>query len=278
MHLKEKICYLALAVLLLSCDQKSKHNKYDNEEGTDTTETTTKKTTAKKPAVTAPVVGERVSGAAIVRTGPDGDPIVSLLDYIPVRCAPVKKDWYPVNVDFDITPEEFSKPIFRKGRKIKVNGVAAGVLQRDIKLPVSTNGQKMWATINGYTEKKNIRGGTVVETALVSYLKQHKGRSIDDMQPFIHNFKLEEETTLKPYVLYFNYESGIDDPSPLYRLALVCQGKQLIAVLHARPMEVDGSTSRRLQRNFTVNFLNGIDKSLKEDFATKFNKFITSVD
>ncbi|MBO9733228.1 MAG: hypothetical protein J7623_31595 [Chitinophaga sp.] len=281
MHLNKQLFCLALAVLLASCNLKNTHSKYDNEENTSTGtgKTAPKKNNPPKLAgAVAPIIGERISGNAVIYNNPNGDPIVSLLDYIPLRCAPVKKDWYPVSLDFDITKEEFTKPLFRKGQKIKVNGVAAGVLQRDMKLPVSTNGEKMWATINGYTEKKSIRNGSIIESALTSYLKQHAGRSTDDLQPFIHSFKLEEETTLKPYVLYFNYESGIDDPSPLYRLALIFQGKQLIGVLHARPLQLDGSTTRRLQRGFTVSYLNGIDKTLKEDFAGKFNKFILSVD
>jgi hypothetical protein len=281
MHLNKQLCCLALAVLLVSCDLKNKKSKYDNEEGAATGTTTgnkKKSTTPKIAGALAPVISERISGGATIFNNPGGEPVVSLVDYIPLRCAPVKKDWYPVSVDIDITKEEFSNPLFRKGRKIKVNGVTAGVLQRDIKLPVSTNGEKMWATINGYTEKKNIRNGSIIESALSSYLKQHAGRSTEAMEPFIRNFQLEEETALKPYILYFNYESGIDDPSPLYRLALVFQGKQLIGILHARPLQLDGSTTRRLQRGFTVSYLNGIDKTLKEDFAVKFNKFILSVD
>ncbi|SKD00294.1 hypothetical protein SAMN05660461_1767 [Chitinophaga ginsengisegetis] len=279
MYLNKYLSCLTLAVLLVSCNLDNKPGKYDNEENVAKNNKKNATETATKPARSkAPIVGERINGAATILNNPGGEPLVTLVDYIPLRCAPVKKDWYPVSVDFDITKDEFSKPLFHKGRKIKVNGVDAGVLQRDIKLPVATNGEKMWATINGYTQKKSIRNGTIIESALSSYLKQHTGRSAADMEPFIHNFKLEEETTLKPYVLYFNYESGIDDPSPLYRLALVFQGKQLIGVLHSRPIQLDGGTPRRLQRGFTVNYLNGIDKSLKEDFAVKFNKFILSVD
>jgi len=279
MYLNKYLSCLTLAVLLVSCNLDNKPGKYDNEENVAKNNKKNAAETATKPSRSkAPIVGERINGAATILNNPGGEPLVTLVDYIPLRCAPVKKDWYPVSVDFDITKDEFSKPLFHKGRKIKVNGVDAGVLQRDIKLPVATNGEKMWATINGYTQKKSIRNGTIIESALSSYLKQHTGRSAADMEPFIHNFKLEEETTLKPYVLYFNYESGIDDPSPLYRLALVFQGKQLIGVLHSRPIQLDGGTPRRLQRGFTVNYLNGIDKSLKEDFAVKFNKFILSVD
>jgi hypothetical protein len=181
-------------------------------------------------------------------------------------------------VDFDISKEEYSKPIFRKGRKIRVNGVPAGVLEKDIRLPVATNGERMWATLNGYTAQKNLRKGTIIESALKTFLHQHKGRSTEDLRPFIHNFQLEEEKIIPPYILYLNYESGIEDPSPLYRVALVFQQKQLIGVVHSRPFELGGSSTRRLQRGFSINYLNGIAPSLKEDFATKFNKFIVSVD
>ncbi|RFS24832.1 hypothetical protein DVR12_06465 [Chitinophaga silvatica] len=274
---------LSIAVLMLllsACDLKYRPDKYKNEGSTEVDQPTrsAKPTSTPKNTSPAPIKGERVNQSAIVRDQPNGEPIVSLLDYVPLRCAPVKKDWYQVNVDFDISKDEFSKPIFRKGRKIEVNGVPAGTLERDIKLPVATNGEKMWATINGYTEKKSLRSGSIIESALSVFLNQHKGRSTQDMQPFIHNFQLEEETVLKPYVLFLNYESGIDDPSPLYRLALIFQGQQLIGILHSRPFELAGSNTRRLQRGFTVNFLNGIDQTLREDFATKFNKFIVSVD
>ncbi|HVI45690.1 MAG TPA: hypothetical protein VM802_12515 [Chitinophaga sp.] len=276
----KKIFYLTLAVILVSCNQKDKSSRFDNEENTGSaparkTNTTTAK---KKSSDTAPILGERTASGTVICNKPGGDVVATLQDYVPLRCAPQEKGCYPVSVDFDITQEEYAKPLFRKGRKLKINGTAAGVLERDTKLPVATNGEKMWATVNGYTEKKNIRGGSIVETALSSFLKQHKGRSIADLQPFIHNFNLEEEKTLKPYTLYFNYESGIDDPSPLYRIALVCQSGELLGIIHSRPLELDGSTSRKLQRGFTIHFLNGIDNTLKEDFCKKFNKFILSVD
>ncbi|MCW3463611.1 hypothetical protein [Chitinophaga nivalis] len=277
----KQLFYLALSVVvLMACDQKGRHSKYDNEENVGHKgPATDKKATLKKVTAAIPVLGERINNAATIRNSPGGEPIAALLDYIPLRCAPLNKDWYPVSIDIDITKEEFSKPLFHKGRKLKVNGVPAGTLQRDTKLPVATNGEKMWATINGYTEKKNIRSGSIIESAIVSYLSQHKGRSIADMQDFIDNFQLEEDkNVLKPYQLYFNYESGIDDPSPLYRLVLVFQGKQLLGVIHTRPVALNGYAPRRLQRDFTIHFLPGIDKSLKEDFSNKFNKFILSVD
>ncbi|WP_143305247.1 hypothetical protein [Chitinophaga vietnamensis] len=273
----KKIIHLVLAVMLLAaCDQKGRHSKYDNEE--DTTSSSHTNNTKKKTAAAAPVIGERISGAATLRTAPNGDVLATLADYIPVRCASLQKGWYPVSVDIDITPDEYRKPLFRKGRKLKVNGVVAGELKRDTRLPVATNGEKMWATVNGYTEQTSIRSGTIIENAVASYLKQHKNYSLDAMQPFIRNFKLEEEKVLKPYVLWFNYESGIDDPSPMYRLALVFQGNELIGVIHARPLSIEGTTSRRMQRGFAINFLNGIDKTLRDDFCKKFNSFILSVD
>lgn len=268
-----------LLFALSACDLKYNTDKYGNEGNTNNRLATKAAIpAAPKKNTTSPIIGERVNGKAILRDQPNGQPVVTLLDYVPLRAAKLQKDWYPVNIDFDITPEEYRKPLFRKGRKLEVNGRPAGTLEKDIRLPVATNGEKMWATIEGYVDKKSLRSGSIIETALTTFLNQHKGRSIQDMEPFIHNFQLEEEKVLKPYKLYFNYESGIDDPSPLYRLALIFQGQQLIGVLHSRPLTLEGSTTRRLQRGFTVNYLPGIDQTLKDDFATKFNKFILTVD
>ncbi|NML37433.1 hypothetical protein HHL17_09525 [Chitinophaga sp. G-6-1-13] len=278
----KNFCYLALVMFLFACHS-DKHSRFGNEDETNTGAATT--TAKKKPAnkklaasVGAAIIGERVSPGTVIRSGPKGDVIATLADYIPVHCAPLKDGWYPVSVDIDITSTEYTKPLFRKGRQLKINGTDAGVLEKDIRLPVATNGERMWATLNGYTEKKNIRGGTVIETALINYLREHKDHREEDMQAFIHNFKLEEEKSLRPYTLYFNYESGIDDPSPMYRVVLVCQGKQLIGVIHSRPLELPGTTSRRLQRDFTIQYFSGIEKSLQEDFAGKFNKFIVAAD
>lgn len=272
----KKITYLLLAVLLIACDPKGS-SKYDNEEDSGKAKTTTdaKKTPAK---AAKPIGGERINKSATIRQQPNGTPVASLVDYAPVRCATIRKGWYPVSIDFDITADEYRKPSFRKGRKLSVNGVPAGALLRDIKLPVSTNGDRMWATIEGFTEQSSIRQGSIVEMAAVNFLKQHKDYSIDGLQPFIHNFQLDEDSAIKPYVLYYNYESGIDDPSPGYRLAFVCQGKQLIGVLHSRPFALQGTTPRRLQRGYAVNFLPGIDDYLKEDFCKKFNSYIVTVD
>ncbi|NIG53507.1 hypothetical protein [Chitinophaga sp. Cy-1792] len=225
-----------------------------------------------------PILGERINGSATVRQAPNGQTIASLLDYVPIRCAAIRQGWYPVNIDIDITATEYNNPTFKKGRKIAVDGVPAGELLRTVKLPVSTNGEKMWATIEGVVEQKSIRNGTIIEVAAVNFLKQHKDYSLASLQPFIHNFKLDEDSAIKPYALFYNYESGIDDPSPMYRLALICQGKQLIGILHSRPLTYEGTTPRRLQRGFAVNFLPGIDNYLKEDFCKKFNTYIVSVD
>lgn len=271
------IVFLLLA--LSACDLKYNTDKYGNE-GNTASRLATKASISDAPKKTtsSPVIGERVNGNAMLRDKPNGQPVVALVDYAPLRVAKLQKDWYPVNIDFDITRDEFSKPLFRKGRQLEINGKPAGTLEKDIKLPVATNGERMWATIEGYVDKKSLRAGSIIESALTTFLHQHKGRSTQDMEPFIQNFQLEEEKILKPYIFYFNYESGIDDPSPLYRLAIIFQGKQLIGVLHSRPFTLEGSTTRRLQRGFTVSYLPGIDQTLKDDFATKFNKFILTVD
>ncbi len=268
----KKIIFVFCAIVLVACDNKS-GSKYNR--ALDSTQFNTPK---KNNASSNPIVGERINGSATVRSKPDGTPIASILDYVPVRCASIRKGWFPVNIDFEITADEYRQPLFHKGRKLVVNGIPAGTLLTDIKLPVSTNGDKMWATIDGFTEQKSIRQGTIIEVAAVNFLHQHKDYSLASLQPFIHNFQLEADSTLSPYALFYNYESGIDDPSPSYRLALVCQGSQLIGVLHSRPLTIEGTSPRRLQRGFAVNFLPGIDGFLKEDFCKKFNSFIVSVD
>ncbi|MET6995738.1 hypothetical protein [Chitinophaga defluvii] len=273
--MKQLLYLLCSMLLLIACEQNNKPGKKNKP--TDNT-TTQKKKTTPPPAPASPVVGERISGPANIRNTIDGDVIFSLNDYVRVNCAPASNGWYPVSIDIDITQQEYQRPILKKGRKIKMEGILVGEILQDIKIFPATNGKRMWATINGFTRINNIRTGTIIENALPLYLKQHNGNSINDIKPFIKNFKLEEDKQFTPFVQYFNYESGIEDISPLYRLVLVFHQNKLIGVVHARPLELAGTGKRKLKRDFAVNFFNGTDKKIQEDYIRKFNAFITAVD
>lgn len=273
--MKQLLYLLCSMLLLIACEQNNKSGKKNKP--TDNT-TTQKKKTTPPPAPASPVVGERISGPANIWNTIDGDVIFSLNDYVRVNCAPASNGWYPVSIDIDITQQEYQRPILKKGRKIKMEGILVGEILQDIKIFPATNGKRMWATINGFTRINNIRTGTIIENALPLYLKQHNGNSINDIKPFIKNFKLEEDKQFTPFVQYFNYESGIEDISPLYRLVLVFHQNKLIGVVHARPLELAGTGKRKLKRDFAVNFFNGTDKKIQEDYIRKFNAFITAVD
>jgi hypothetical protein len=120
-----------LLFALSACDLKYNTDKYGNEGNTNNRLATKAAIpAAPKKNTTSPIIGERVNGKAILRDQPNGQPVVTLLDYVPLRAAKLQKDWYPVNIDFDITPEEYRKPLFRKGRKLEVNGRPAGTLEK----------------------------------------------------------------------------------------------------------------------------------------------------
>jgi hypothetical protein len=273
--MKYVLCLLCGMLLLIACEQ---NNQSSGKKSKPATTTTKKKTATNTPTPATPITGERMNGVANIRNAIDGDILFSLNDFVRVDCAPLNNGWYQISTEIDITQQEYQRPILKKGRKLKFNGTVVGEIMQDMKIYPATNGKRMWATINGFTQKNNIRQGTIIETALTTFLKQHNNNSLDELKPFIKNFKLEEDKQFAPFTHYFNYESTIEDISPLYRMVLVFHNNQLIGVVHSRPLDITGTSSRKLKRGFKVDFFTNTPKKLQDDYSKKFNAFITAVD
>jgi hypothetical protein len=93
---------------------------------------------------------------------------------------------------------------------------------------------------------------------------------------FIDNFNLQKDDQFEGYVVYFNYESWLVDPSPMWRIGLVFQNEILVGILHSRPLRIIGTKDYKLDSAFDCLLYN--DTKNKEKLIQTFNLFVNSVD
>lgn len=224
------------------------------------------------------IVGERIKGPVEVRDKPGGEVLFTLTDSTPVTSAEEEDGWLAVGLYMQIPASEHGTDTIRKGRKIVLAGKEVGEVVKDTYVTTSSTGRESWAELTGYVPKDRIYPFSIIEQALAGYLDTVKGRTAEDLQPFIRSFAMEKDEELKPYVSYFTYESWIEDPSPLPRVQLVFHENRLLGVIHSRPLELPRTTEQKLERGFRVLFFNDAPPEVKENFTRQFNRFITSVD
>ncbi|MDH7460767.1 hypothetical protein QEG73_05735 [Chitinophagaceae bacterium 26-R-25] len=236
--------------------------------------------TAKKDIVNAhePIWGERINGPANIRDTVDGEVIFSLYDKTLVSCTEENNGWHVISIIMDLAKDEFGIDTIRQGRKIVVNGKEVGVVLKDVAVSTMGTSTKTLGELLGYTRKNNIYSYSIIENALVNFLSKDTSRTITSMQSFIKDFKLEGDTSNKPFATFMNYETGIEDPSPLQRIELIFHNNNFIGAVHSRPISVPNTTDYKLERGFHVVFFNNVDKELRERFINYFNSYINTVD
>jgi hypothetical protein len=261
--------------LLAGCVQQASNNN-----NADTTHTPAAPVKNKKPDFAGgPVIGERINGPANIRNAANGEVIFSLEDTTLVTCTEGNSGWYQVGLTADLSDDAgaFGTDTLRKGRDIIVDGKVVGKVLKDIPVNTGTNTKRTWAELVGYTYKNNLYPQTIIENVLPAYLDSVHDRSLKSMQPFISSFKLQKNDLL-PFATYLNYESWIDDPSPLMRIQLVFFKDQLIGVVHSRQMELRHAANTPLERGFKVAFFDDTPKDIRKKFTDAFNTFIVGVD
>ncbi|MCB0632869.1 MAG: hypothetical protein R2824_03640 [Saprospiraceae bacterium] len=224
-----------------------------------------------------PVIGERIDGPANIRDGINGKLLFTLNNDVLVSCTPLENDWYSVGIFMDIDTSELTISTVKKGRKIIVDGKEVGEIKSDMTVYPRRGYPKVWIELTGHTHKDNIKPGTIIENALVDYLRSSgNGRTIAQLQPFIQQFELERSDQFKGYTLYTNYENWLDDPSPMWRIGLVFRNDRLVSILHSRPLDIAETTDYKLLRGFDCLVYN--DVANPEEIVMKFSLFVNSVD
>ncbi len=282
--LKQYLFIIAALLTIWGCNQHTADQQADHSSGADSAKTVTKQPAQpeiKEPVRTGPLIGERINGPANIRSKVNGEVLFSLDDNALVTCTQEKNGWYQVGLNMDISNDEYGKGKLKKGAPIKVKGKVVGQILKDMEVSTSTNNKGSWAELIGYTHKDNIRPNTVIENALEFYMSTAKDnkRTVAFMQPFINDFELTKDAEqFGPFLIYYNYENWIDDPSAGYRLLLIFKDGRLAGVLHTRPLTLTGTTGIHAERGYDVAFYNDTPKEDRDDFLAQFNQFIMSVD
>jgi hypothetical protein len=223
------------------------------------------------------ITGERIKGPAAVINRPGGDTLFLLNDSVLVSTTTPKGGWLTVGVLMEISNDEFKSDTLKKGRDIVVDGKSIGKIYSDMPVNTSTDYRMTWAELSGTTETSHIYPWSIVELELGSMLLDTSNRSQAVMNHFIKDFELETDTTLN-FTGYFNYETWIDDPSPLVRIKLLFESGKLAGIVHSRPLSVHGTKEYDLERGLKVLFYHDVDKQKIENFISYFNNIISSAD
>lgn len=267
---------ITLALLVLwGCGQNT-----NNHNASDSTQTPTVDST-KKAVLTGPTIGDRINGPANIRASVNGKVLFSLNDLTLVDCTDQTNGWYHIAVAMQLEDGETDTTVLKKGRKI----IAAGQIVGEIKEDMQPNGPSYQdkedhtiVELIGYTFKDNLYPNTVIENALPAFLAKTPNPTKAAMQPFIDDFKLQEEAeSFKPFVGYYNYENAIEDPSPGFRTMLVFDKDKLIAVVHSRYIDFK-QPSVHADRNFSITYMPDVSQATQDKFTKIYNTFIDSVD
>lgn len=266
-----------LAALVCSCAENAKKPLPDADNSLTVNEQSASSTSSPLPDK---IISERTNGTVTLLDTIDGKPLVSLNDNVLLDATMPKNGWSETSIEVAVSAAQEKSMIIKKGQPLSLAGKVIGKALDDLHLV--TTGENRHGELTGYffgyLQKKDIKAGSVIETALAEYLRTYSGRLLPDMQPFIKQFQLENTGVNAPFLEYYNYDNSVDDPSPLYRLVLVFYKNTLIGTVAARPLQLNNTRSQQLERGFTAYFFNDTDQKVIDEYVKLFNTFITNVD
>jgi hypothetical protein len=262
--MRDTTLILLLGLTIISCTPKSDtKNEIADQESTSTSDTLT--------------IGERTNGLTTVYDSINGKPIFTLYDNILVDCSEPFKGWYGILLYMEIDTAEYkTMDKLEKGRKLISDGRTIGEVLTEMPAYGATDYKSAWLRLEGAIRQENIKSETIIESAIQQYNTQIRSRNIRDYRQFINDFQLDSTQQFGLYMFFYNYESSLDDPSPLYRLGLLFKNDSLKAIVHSRPFEMEGTTDRKLHRGFNCLVYPDMVDSAK--FRETFNTFIHQVD
>ncbi|MCF6408049.1 hypothetical protein L3C95_34495 [Chitinophaga filiformis] len=276
--------YILAALTLAGCVE----NKQQEQQADSTVQTVEKNNepTSASAAPEAPIavpekiIRERAQGTVTLLDSVNGRPIVQVNDNVQLEAGIPRKGWAATLVTTELSDAQTEGQLLKKGSPIIADGKTVGKVLEDVVIEMTFKNDKGVNTgvFHAAVQQNKIKNGTVIETVLANYLKEHTGRTLSDMQPFIKQFQLEPLDNNKPYKEYYNYESAADDPSPGYRTVLVFHQDKLIGVVDSRTLQLAGSKHYQLDRDYHGYFFTDTDEQLRKDYTTKFNQFVNAAD
>lgn len=224
------------------------------------------------------IIGERINGPANIRDKPNGEVLFELYDNTLVEATQLKDDWYQVLVNADIKYEEFGLDSIRKGRFLISNGDTIGKIVKTHYVSTGQGKDESYAMVYGFTHKNNIKPETVIENALKKEISKNQ-RNYSSWTNFIRSFELSPNAfNYDKFETYYNYENSIEDPSPGFRIVLLFQTNKLIGFIHSRQLNIDNTSTHKLDYNYYISFFNEFSQKEQSNFVNYMNEWIKGVD
>jgi hypothetical protein len=283
----QKHTYLLIALLMAGCvENKSPKTPEEEQEIPAQTDSVTDKpsveaTPASKPApLPEKVLGERTNGSVTLLDTVNGKEIAVVDDNTLLSVGVPANGWAAVMLETSLSDAQEKSQLLKAGQQLVIDGKTAGKLLKDVSIEdnfTAHDGRKV-GVIYGYVPVSKIKQGSVIETALSSYLADRSERMLPDLKPFIKQFQLEPTHFNEPYQEYYTYESAVEDPSPGYRIVLVFYKNKLIGMVSSRGMQPKEAKHQALDRGYHGYFYPDTDPKIREAYIKMFNQFINAAD
>jgi len=262
--------FIPLSMLVIAACNNTEENKPESQQSK-------KDSTVPLPVVDSMVISERIDGPANIRDTVNGSILFTLNDNIKVTSTDPVNGWCQIGLVVDLPASEKLK----KGTVLKANGVEVGNALSDIELQSSfRRDDGMKGEIIGYTSLTNLKPYSIPEKVLTDLINKDSAvPTFEKMDAFLKNFAFQKYNGLvKKFSAYEVDENWVDDPSPLLRLWLFFENKELFGVIHSRKLDLRNSKTHELKRGFYLSVIGSQDEQLVKELIEKFNAFIVQVD
>ncbi|HAL82547.1 MAG TPA: hypothetical protein DCO83_10185 [Mucilaginibacter sp.] len=197
---------------------------------------------------------EVIDGPANFRDKPNGKVLVSLKDSVPVESGELKNGWFEVSFSVMITNQQYSSRYsLKKGTPLydfdhKLLGITLADIPDELTTSSATGGTEghykwCWIDIRGYVYQSNVRKNSIPENVLDSTFKPGKfSFQYDSLKGFMKKEGYKAQGLIKKTLAnceeYCIYESIVVDQGDGYRIGLIFENNELIAIEHTRPVKV----------------------------------------
>lgn len=280
----QKHLYLLLALLLAGCAGNKTPKQSQEQDSTQEVEYVEEHSPASSAPAKSPlpdkILGERTEGTVTLLDTVNGKEIADISDNVLLLTGVPVNGWAAVMVETEINVAQEKSQLLKKGQSLRAGNKVTGKMLADVTVEnnyTAHDGRRI-AVLYGYIPVDKIKEGSVIEKALSQYLQAHAERLLPDMKDFIKKFQLEPTHVNGPYQEYMNYESGVEDPSPGYRIVLVFYKNKLIGVVSSRGLKLKDAKHYALDREYHGYFYSDTDAAIRQAYITMFNDFINAAD